>query len=275
MPPFTSLHNRINLDAEWRRDYYASIDKARIVAHAAPLVHVLGPSVRPAELLLSDHPHLLPTDESRGLTNAHQAEDELGLCRSVYFYGGRAYPLAGGVAIVLSKESEANHTGSATPFDTGGWFRGRIRSNLSDDVGTRRAFCVECMINIGAWRDRFAEYLAAYFTPIDVYWSEGPPTRPDPQGVFQKLGNTWRAWTFEVRFCESHTIMDAQGWCPSERQFEIYTRQMLVAPPSHHDVLEQFLERAIKPEDDDLLAGELHFLNVVEEWIVKTIEIRL
>jgi hypothetical protein len=62
-----------------------------------------------------------------------KAETALGLPRSLYFYSGRACPEFGDVALAFEAGSEDGHTGSATPFDTGGLLAGHIKASAKLD----------------------------------------------------------------------------------------------------------------------------------------------
>jgi hypothetical protein len=157
MPPLTDLAQRVAADPDWAEGYRNALPEGNRLARAIPLVHVTGlrdgvaPDLCVAfERLLLDEPHEIPTsDHMKYCSDAtRNAEDLIGLGRSAYFFAGRACPAFGDVALAYSVECETGHTGSVTPFDTGGLILGHIQGNLPPDFVDLARFGRESLIRL-------------------------------------------------------------------------------------------------------------------------------
>jgi hypothetical protein len=207
------------------------------------------------------------TDDTR------KAEDSLELPRSAYFYAGRACEEFGNVAMAFAPDCQANHTGSATPFDTGGLMHAKrhikVRLPTTDDTLGRVQYGKASQLPLDKWREVFAHVLAAYFTTVDDYWS-GRPKPIDPEGLYEPV-NQWRAWTFEVRFCEQQSIHERAAWCADENAMNALRRLQAkedVTPPGDPpSALQQFLDgpAALEP------MGTPTFCTRIERWIRKEV----
>ena len=277
MPPLTELAERIAADPDWGESYRNALPAGQRLARAIHLVHVTGqrPDRPPEdcvafERLLLDAPHEIPTSEHlvycSGATR--KAEDLIGLGRSAYFFAGRACQDFGDVALAFSAECEAGHTGSVTPFDTGGLILGHIHGNLPTSKEERARFGQESVIALDGWRTAFGNYIAAYFPDCLGYWT-GRPTRLDPEQLYQQ-NTDWRAWTFEVRFSEGHPICQHLiGWSVREA----YWNELFLAfdssprpePGGKPSVLERFLQIDIR----NRLVGDSDVCGRMERWIRK------
>jgi len=169
--------------------------------------------------LVMHSPHEIPTCAIGGKSDStKRAEQLLGLPPSVYFYAGRACPDFGGSVFAFAAECEATHTGSATPFDTGGLMSTpphlKLRLTPNDGEVERVAFGKATLLPLDSWRETFATFLAAYFDSDQDYWHK-KPNRHDPEGLIE-LNNDWRAWTFEIRFNEGQSIHERAAWCADE-----------------------------------------------------------
>jgi hypothetical protein len=177
MPALKHLEERINSDQEWNQMYKGNLKQARTIAEKIPLIHVTANPDRGIsfEDLILHPPHEIPTSEDIDYYSelTRSAENILDLNCSAYFYAGRAHPDFGIVALAFERSCEEDHTGTATPFDTGGLAGGHIDSNLPDrHPETLRAFIQASMEQLKDWRQAFTQFLAAYFSPISDYWSE-------------------------------------------------------------------------------------------------------
>ena len=203
MPVLTDLEIRIQTAPFSEVDYRRRLSRSEDIAKATPLIHVDGRF----EAILATPPHELPTAQS---PNTKRAEDALGYERSVYFFAGRACPRFGSVAIAFDPSSELDHSGSVTPFDSGGLIHPKklISVNLipDDDLASRIRYGKESRLPLTEWREAFAQILAAYFDTDLSYWN-GRPSRLDPEELYA-TDNTYRAWSFEIRFYEPHGIHD-------------------------------------------------------------------
>ena len=210
MAVFTDLENRVTSAPFDGTAYTGQLPICRRMAERIALVHVSGRE-RPFEITVENPPHEIPTSVDRDYCTelTRRAESMLGLSPSAYFYAGRAHPDFGNIALAFVPGCEADHTGSATPFDTGGLVHPRrfikVRLN-TDDEPELVAYGRSSEIQLDRWRDVFGQVLAAYFSSEIDYWT-GRPLPRDPERLYE-LNKDWRAWTFEVRFYEGQSIHD-------------------------------------------------------------------
>jgi hypothetical protein len=243
MPPLTNLFQRVNSDPLWQGQYQSQINQAQGIARNVPLVHVSRWeqwlfSTPPHQIPLSDCPipeERIPPDRSSepgpvtycGPT-ALDSEERLGFSRCVYFYAGRAHPQYGNLAFAFPPRCEAGRPGAASPFDTGGVVNRRKPPLLckfaADDQASRIQLVREAQMTLDQWRERFAEFLAAYFRPLSAYWG-GRPAHPDPEDLYGPANQSWVAWTFEVRLEEPVDIADCLVWSATEDVLELLRRE--------------------------------------------------
>jgi hypothetical protein len=283
MPPLTDLTQRIEADANWNREYQAALPETQRVAQTIHLVHVTGVRENQPreqciafERLLLEEPHEIPTSSNPLYCSdaTRLAEDILGLGRSSYFFVGRACLDFGDVALAFTPKCEEGHTGSATPFDTGGLINGRIQGNLPDPGNARCDFGSSATIQLSLWRTAFGHYLAAYFsTPLD-YWTARQPSRVDPEGIYRHPDNTFRAWTFEVRFSEGHSIYNNLAAWSARETFITELRRILDATPLSDPAGEQSpIERFLAIAPNITPKGDPDFCGSMERWIRSTLSI--
>ncbi len=269
MPVFTDLEKRLagppfDLDAYNRR-----FSGCRTVAEHMPLVHVTGQK-RPFLTTMATPPQEIPTSTDRGYYSDHtrRAESLLGLSPSAYFYAGRAHPDFGSIALAFAPDCEGGHTGSVSPFDTGGLLHENryinVRLNPADGETERAAYGRASEIPLRQWREVFARVLAAYFmTEID-YW-QGRPRPFDPERLYE-LNSDWRAWAFEVRFYQGQSIYDRAAWCADEDTMASLRRQLdSQAPATPGDPLTP-LERFLLGPSALEAAGTPYFCERMELW---------
>jgi hypothetical protein len=270
MTVFSDLDNRVNSAPFDRTAYEQRLPACRAVAERVLLVHVTGRG-RAFETTASSSSHEIPTsvDTQYYSDETRRAERLLGLPPSSYLYAGRAHESFGNVALGFAAGCEAAHSGSATPFDTGGLMHPdrHINVRLTPDDGEpqRAEYTKSSEIPLERWRDVFARVLAAYFDDPVVYW-HGRPRPWDPEGLYE-LNADWRAWTFEVRFYEPHSILDRAAWCGDEMVMNALRRsqdaQELAPPGDEPTDLDRFLAGppALEPE------GTPEFCDRLEQWV--------
>lgn len=145
---------------------------------------------------------------------ARAAEDAYGLGDSLYFYAGHACPCFGDVVLIYASTSLDNQDGSATPFDSGGLFDGKIRAkkweglSAKDDDAARRDFAAHNQHTLSEWRRALDAYLSKYFVRPLAYVHGERPHEDDEVGRMLHPGNSRRAWTWEVRSHHDHSIAD-------------------------------------------------------------------
>jgi len=270
MAVFTDIENRVasppfNPAACARR-----LAESRSVAQAMYLVHVSGRE-RPIELTVEFTPHEIPTSADIGYCSdlTRRAEDLLGLPRSAYFYAGRANPSFGDVAMAFAPACEAAHSGTVTPFDTGGLVHPkkyiRFRSVSADEDDERVRYGRSSEIPLASWRAVFARVLAAYFETSGDYW-DGRPSAHDPEGLYG-LNTGWRAWTFEVRFSEGQSVHARAAWCATKEVMVTLRRRLNaqgVTPPGDPpSPLDRFLADPVELDT----VGTPDFCGRLEQWV--------
>lgn len=269
MAVFTDLDNRVTSAPFEVSAYARQLPICRGIAERIALVHVSGKE-KPFEMTVENPPHEIPTSVDLGYCTdvTRRAEALLGLSPSAYFYAGRAHPAFGNVALGFIPGCEATHTGSATPFDTGGLVHPdrHIKVRLDPDGEAELvAYGRSCEIPLDRWRSVFAQILAAYFSSVTDYWT-GRPLPYDPEGLYE-LNSEWRAWTFEVRFYEGQSIHDRAAWCADKQVInELRRRQRAQekTPPGDPPTpLERFLQGppALDPK------GTPDFCQRLEQWV--------
>jgi hypothetical protein len=270
MAVFTDLERRVSASPFDMLGCARRLSACQSVAQRIPLVHVSGRE-RPFETTVNSSSHAIPTSEDTAYYTelTRRAEDLLGLPRSAYFYAGRAHPAFGNVAMAFAADCQADHTGSATPFDTGGLMHpGRpvkLRLEPTDGEAERAQYGKDSVIPLDRWRDVFGQVLAAYFENADEYWL-GRPNPHDPEGLYE-LNDDWRAWTFEVRFSEGQSVHDRAAWCADESVMEALRRlqdeQEATPPADPPTALDLFLQGVASLEP----TGTPEFCKRVEQWV--------
>jgi hypothetical protein len=271
MPVFTDLDDRVRASPFDTVDYDRRQPACRELAQRIALVHVTGRE-RPFETTVDNAPFEIPTSADAGYCTDHtrRAEDLLRLSRSAYFYAGRAHPSFGFVALAFAPVCETSHTGSVTPFDTGGLMHSNLANQIrlrldSDGEAERIAYGRSSEIPLERWREVFGNVLAAYFVTEGDYWN-GKPRPYDPEGLYE-LNTDWRCWTFEVRFSEGQPISERVAWCADEPTMELMRRRLdsqSATPPGDPPTpLETFLRgpAALEP------AGTPSFCLRLENWV--------
>ncbi|AGA24467.1 hypothetical protein [Singulisphaera acidiphila] len=270
MAVFTDLDLRVSNPPFDTTEYNRRLSGCQLVAKRMPLVHVSGRE-RAFKVTVLEPPHEIPTsdDHSYCTDYTRHAEKLLGLQPSAYFYAGRAHPGFGVVAMAFAPHCEADHTGTVTPFDTGGLVHPErfIKIRLTDPGSEAElvAYGQASQLLLDRWREVFAQILAAYFLTDAEYWT-GRPRSLDLEGLYE-LNRDWRAWTFEVRFHEGQSIHQREAWCADEPTMESLRRlldaQHTTPPGDPPTPLERFLQgpRSLAP------AGTPEFCERLEQWV--------
>ncbi len=136
------------------------------------------------------------------------AEHGLGILgKPYYFYVLRAEDSYGWIVFVLSEAEgvawPADARG-ATPFDSGGWWAGKIHTDPPLGTTARQAAFRTLDVPLRDWKDAFERYILAHYDTLSDYIegrAPGPGNRPPETGftIVRGQPNTARAWTWEVR----------------------------------------------------------------------------
>ena len=137
-----------------------------------------------------------------------EAERGLGIVgKPYYFYVLRAERIYGFVVFVLSEAEGAvwpQDARGATPFDSGGWWLGKIRTDPALDETERQAAFRKLDVPLRDWQDACEQYIGSQYGTIGDYL-KGRAPRPGselPEAGFTIIKgepNEARAWTWEVR----------------------------------------------------------------------------
>jgi len=261
MPVFTNLETRIQNAPFNEVEFSRRLPNSQVVASATPLIHVEGRF----DNIIASSLQEIPTAES---ANSQKAEDDLGYQRSVYFFAGRACHRFGSVALAFAPDCEAKHTGSATPFDSGGLVHPnkyiQVKLEPDDELPSRIEYGKASTISLTEWRKVFAQVLAAYFDSDVSYWTDRP-ARFDPEELYG-ASNSYEAWSFEVRFYEPQTIHERVAWSTDESMMNqlrpLQDAQPVTIPGDPPSVLDRVFE--VSPLDP---AGSPTFCATMELWV--------
>ena len=137
-----------------------------------------------------------------------EAERGLGILDNpYYFYVLRVEDSYGLVIFVLSQVEGVvwpENARGATPFDSGGWWLGKIRTEPPLDTAARQAAFRTLDVPLRDWQDAFEQYIHARYGTVGDYIKGRSPrsgNQPLETGftIIKGQPNTARAWTWEVR----------------------------------------------------------------------------
>ena len=134
-----------------------------------------------------------------------EAEHGLGILgKPYYFYVLRAEDSYGLVVFVLSEAEGAAWPADArgaTPFDSGGWWSGKIRTAPPLGTTARQAAFRTLDVPLRDWEDAFERDILAHYGTLSDYIEGRAPDRSPGTGftIVRGQPNAARAWTWEVR----------------------------------------------------------------------------
>ena len=124
-----------------------------------------------------------------------------------YFYVLCAEDSYGLIVFVLSEAEDVvwpDSAKGATPFDSGGWWFGKIHTEPPLDTAARQAAFGAWDVPLRDWQDAFEKYVHAEYGSLGDYVAGQAPKSTDQQleagfTITKGHPNTARAWTWEVR----------------------------------------------------------------------------
>ena len=137
-----------------------------------------------------------------------EAERGLGIPdKPYYFYVLRAEDSYGLTIFVLDEAEDVvwpDNARGATPFDSGGWWFGKVHTEPSLDTTARQAAFGTLDVPLRDWQDAFEQYVRAQYGSVRDYLAGHAPKsgdqHPGPEfTIIRGQPNTARAWTWEVR----------------------------------------------------------------------------
>ena len=250
----------------------ARLPTSSAVAKNVAIVHVDRTVIN----LIEHPPYEIPTSASgSNADSTRRVEDMLALPPSAYFYAGRAHPNFGSTAFAFAAGCEDAHSGSASPFDTGGLLSNpphlKLQLSPTDGEAERVEFGKASMLRLDQWRETFGTFLAAYFDADVDYWQK-KPSLSDPERLFE-LNNDWRAWTFEIRFSEGQSIHERAAWCADETVMSHLRRLDDQQPPTIPGDPPSGLDRFFAGPPALEAAGTPQFCERLEQWVREQIAV--
>lgn len=166
-----------------------------------------------------------------------EAERALGFGAAVYFSIGRVLPDFGVHAIAHDPERRAEELENwATPFDTGGLYRGHIKLNCAPDTENIRSILNRSTYSNLEYAAPMADWLAVSFDDIGGYvYGSRPSSSAVPE--IELSANEEQAWSWEARipardygepplqttkiFMKSGAYQDYKRWLRGEKYLSI------------------------------------------------------
>ena len=229
------------------------------LAEKIPIIVVLGGGL--LDVVLKQGKMPLTTSQK-----TQESEQLLDLEQSRYFYAGRAHPDFGDMAVAYRAREEESFRGGATPFDTGAVAKGYIHPFKSLDEDMRqsrgRALVSATEVELHTWRNHFEGFLDGLFdAPVDYIKGEPPLEEADwgPEDLparhranVEDPDVDWRAWSWEIRFHETHDLPSELGAvaCSTSMEAELEERAPRSALPVTSDPVVDLVMAITIVEDD-------------------------
>lgn len=141
-------------------------------------------------------------------SQTQKAEAGLGIGGSpYYFYALRAEEDFGFVVLMLRETEGINwpsEARGATPFDSGGLWFGKVKTDPALDGAGRRMFFRHQEVPLAGWRLAFETYIQTRYRAVSEYRKGQPPnaggaSQSPVASIVSGSPNSARAWTWEVR----------------------------------------------------------------------------
>jgi hypothetical protein len=219
-------------------------------------------SVTPLRLVRE--PLLLRESKTDATREVERAFD-LGDC--LYFYAGHACPDFGDVVFVYEPDWSEDASGSATPFDTGGAYTGKIAADGLDAGAAGKAYVDGHKVELSAWRAALDTHIVQYFESPGMYVLGSSPRTDDPTHRLLRPGNQRRAWTWEVRLHQDHPVhLHLRLLCMTSDFAEQLRIAVLDLPPDEARAWDDVLDhRSLWVHAAD---RDPHVATRAERWIV-------
>ena len=138
-----------------------------------------------------------------GSPATRETESQLGIAGDpIYFFAMRSERAFGFVVFAArlrrATERKDRKDKGATPFDSGGLWRGKVRTNRTLDAHQRQELFRANDIALPEFREEFDAYLRANYKKFNEYIVGKPPRHGTPP-IIPRRPNKSRAWTWEVR----------------------------------------------------------------------------
>ena len=136
-----------------------------------------------------------------------KAERGLGILgKPYYFYVLWAESIFGFVVLVFSETEGVvwpHGARGATPFDSGGWWCGKVHTQPSVDKSARKAAFRTLDVPLRDWQGTFEQYVHTKYGTVDDYLKGHAPSGDHPMetdlAIIKGEPNEARAWMWEVR----------------------------------------------------------------------------
>lgn len=182
-----------------------------------------------------------------------------------YFYVLRAEESYGLVVFVF-KEAQRPHWPAdamgATPFDRGGWWLDKVRTEPPLNASARQAAFRTLDVPLHGWQAAFERYILDHYDTLGQYL-EGRAPMADalPEAGFTIVRgqpNTARAWTWEVRVPHSmvagRLVLQAAYMTEASRgQYLDWLWRGVLADAESRRIQEWIDDSVIVPQEDELV----------------------
>lgn len=182
-----------------------------------------------------------------------------------YFYVLRAEESYGLVVFVF-KEAQRPHWPAdamgATPFDRGGWWLDKVRTEPPLNASARQAAFRTLDVPLHGWQAAFERYILDHYDTLGQYL-EGRAPMADalPEAGFTIVRgqpNTARAWTWEVRVPHSmvagRLVLQAAYMTEASRgQYLDWLWRDVLADAESRRIQEWIDDSVIVPQEDELV----------------------
>ena len=177
--------------------------------------------------------------------STEEAETGLGIDgKPHYFYVMRTEHQYGFIVFLFAEVAGAKWPSGAcgtSPFDSGGWWHGKITTSPCLDGAARRRRFKDLDRPLEEWQSAFSAYItSAYATnPMLNYVNGQPPTTGCvPEIVLAEPPNDARAWTWEVRIPHSLVASRVQlvSVCMTDEDEKVYRRWLTENVPEQGEL---------------------------------------
>ena len=139
-------------------------------------------------------------------SSTRKTESRLGITgRPLYFFAMRSEHAFGFVVFALRLKVQPDpHVFGATPFDSGGMWKGKVWTARNLREPAKRQLFQNHDVQLSNFPREFERYMEANYSDITDYVEGRPPVSGTPP-IIPRFPNSSRAWTWEVRIPRSVT----------------------------------------------------------------------
>lgn len=192
-----------------------------------------------------------------------EAESGLGITGQPHYFYAMRTEQAFGFAVFFFRESSSigwpNDAKGATPFDSGGLWHNKIKTETPLDSDQKRCIFDKHEWPLLSWTPAFNDYIADNYDCMIDYMNGKPPRQPT-EPIILGRPNSARAWTWEVRVVSGllSSNMDLTHGFLSTEDYEKYL-DWLWHESAVDDTERQSIQRWMQDNITRTNVGELPF----------------